>query len=490
MKKRGIKRRTKFFVKFYLGATLLIMFAFLVFSLMTIVLVTNQWWDEKIDMLDMNCHSIAEDYTKVLQTTDSEGRDRALNVLVLGNDMEAFSKATEADYFITDLNGNIIVCRHFFDNNGKKCEEHSKIKLKSELVEGTKQGGVTELTGLEEGVDGTDFVVGVPVSYGGKVVAEVFGTIDAVGGLLPYVASLSEMILIAALLTLILAFLIIYAYSRTYTRPIVDMIEATDHYAKSDFTYHIDDRKLDGEMAEMARAQNRMAGEIAIYDQTQKSFVANVSHELKTPMTTIGGFVDGILDGTIPKEKEKEYLSTVSSEVKRLARLVVAMLNLSKMESGEIGITPVKYRIQTQIFEALFSMEQRINDKNITINGLEEIDDVKIVADRDLLHQVVFNLIDNAVKFTPENGEISFFAKSDSDGTTVTIRNSGPGVSPEQIARIFERFYKVDQSRSFDVKGVGLGLYIVKTIINMHDGKIEANSKEGEYTEFTFVIPR
>lgn len=243
-------------------------------------------------------------------------------------------------------------------------------------------------------------------------------------------------------------------------------------------------------MAEMARALNRMADEIAVYDQTQKSFVANVSHELKTPMTTIGGFVDGILDGTIPEEKEKDYLETVSSEVKRLSRLVVAMLNLSKMESGEIAINPVKYSIQTQIFEALFSMEQRINEKNITINGLEEIGDVKIVADRDLIHQVVFNLIDNAVKFTPENGEISFFAKGDSESTTVTIRNSGPGVSPEQISRIFERFYKVDESRSFDVKGVGLGLYIVKTIINMHDGKIEANSREGEYTEFTFVIPR
>ena len=490
MKKRGIKRRTKFFVKFYLGATLLIMFAFLVFSLMTVVLVTNQWWDEKIDMLDTNCHSIAEDYTKVLQTTDSEGTDRALNVLVLGNDMEAFSKATGAEYFITDLNGNIVICRHFFENNGKGCAEHGRIKVRSELVEGTKQGGVAELTGLEEGVDSTNFVVGVPVSYDGKVIAEVFGTIDAVGGLLPYVASLSKMILIAALLTLIIAFFIIYAYSRTYTRPIVDMIEATGHYAKSDFTYHIDDRKLDGEMAEMAKALNQMADEIAVYDQTQKSFVANVSHELKTPMTTIGGFVDGILDGTIPKEKEKEYLETVSSEVKRLSRLVVAMLNLSKMESGEIGITPVKYRIQTQIFEALFSMEQKITEKNITINGLEEIEDVKIVADRDLLHQVVFNLIDNAVKFTPQNGEISFFARSDSDSTTVTIRNSGPGVSPEQIARIFERFYKVDQSRSFDVKGVGLGLYIVKTIINMHEGKIEASSKEGEYTEFTFTIPK
>lgn len=490
MKKRNKKRRTKFFVKFYLGSALLILFAFIVFSLMTIVLVTNQWWDEKTAMLDANCQSIAEDYTKVLYTTDSTGSDRAINILVLGNDMEAFSKATDADYFITDLAGDVVICQHFFDNNGKTCDEHSKIKVRSELVENTRQEAMSALTGLEEGDDGTNFVVGVPIIYQGNVVAEVFGTVDAVGGLLPYVASLSEMILIAALLTLVLAFLFIYAYSRTYTRPIMDMIEATDHYAKSDFTYHIDDKKLDGEMAEMARALNRMADEIAIYDQTQKSFVANVSHELKTPMTTIGGFVDGILDGTIPEEKEKEYLETVSSEVKRLSRLVVAMLNLSKMESGEIGIAPVKYHIQTQIFDALFSMEQRINEKNITISGLEEIGDVKIVADRDLLHQVVFNLIDNAVKFTPENGEISFFAKSDSDSTTVTIRNSGAGVSPEQISRIFERFYKVDQSRSFDVKGVGLGLYIVKTIINMHDGKITASSKEGEYTEFTFVIPR
>lgn len=490
MNKRNKKRRTKFFVKFYLGAALLIMFAFLVFSLMTVVLVTNQWWDEKVEMLDMNCHSIAEDYTKVLMTTDGDGVDRALNVLVLGNDMEAFSKATAADYFITDLDGNIVICRHSFDNSGKECTQHKELKIKKELVEGTKQGGVTELTGIEEGDDSSNFVVGLPVTYEGKTVAGVFGTINAVGGLLPYVASLSEMLLIAAVLTLLLAFLFIYAYGRTYTRPIMNMIEATDHYAKSDFTYHIDDRKLDGEMAEMARALNRMADEIAVYDQTQKSFVANVSHELKTPMTTIGGFVDGILDGTIPEEKEKDYLETVSSEVKRLSRLVVAMLNLSKMESGEIAINPVKYSIQTQIFEALFSMEQRINEKNITINGLEEIGDVKIVADRDLIHQVVFNLIDNAVKFTPENGEISFFAKGDSESTTVTIRNSGPGVSPEQISRIFERFYKVDESRSFDVKGVGLGLYIVKTIINMHDGKIEANSREGEYTEFTFVIPR
>ena len=114
---------------------------------------------------------------------------------------------------------------------------------------------------------------------------------------------------------------------------------------------------------------------------------------------------------------------------------------------------------------------------------------VIIEADRDLVQQVIYNLLDNAVKFTPENGKITVGASSNDECTRVTIRNSGAGVSEEEIARIFERFYKVDKSRSFDTKGVGLGLYIVKTIINMHDGKISASSKQGEYTEFTFEIP-
>lgn len=488
MTKRNKKRRAKFFVKFYIMAVLLISFAFSVFSLTTLVLVTNQWLDEKMDMLDTNCHSIAEDYIQALNEEGSDA-DRAIDIIVLGNDMEAYSVATGADYFITDLNGNIIVCRHFFDNGGKVCQEHLELKIKNELLEGAREGITTNLIGLKEGDRSDSFVVGIPVEYNGNVIAEVFGYVNAVSGLLPYVASLSKMILISALLTMLLSFIIIYLYGRTYTRPILEMISATDHYAKSDFTYHIDVRNFDGEMAEMARALNRMADEIAIDDKAKKSFVANVSHELKTPMTTIGGFVDGILDGTIPEEKEKEYLEKVSSEVKRLSRLVVAMLNLSKIESGEISIKPTKYNIQTQIFETLFSMEQKINEKDIRISGLENITDVKIVADKDLLHQVIFNLIDNAVKFTPERGEISFFAKKGANSTTVTIRNSGPGVSEEEISRIFERFYKVDQSRSFDVKGVGLGLYIVKTIINMHDGEITADSKEGEYTEFTFVIP-
>ena len=142
-----------------------------------------------------------------------------------------------------------------------------------------------------------------------------------------------------------------------------------------------------------------------------------------------------------------------------------------------------------QVFDTLLSFEKKIDEKKIEIAGFEDINNVIIRADRDLIQQVLYNLIDNAVKFTPENGTISIFAKNDGERTSVRIRNSGAGVSPEEISRIFERFYKVDKSRSYDTKGVGLGLYIVKTVINMHDGEITASSKQGEYTEFAFEIP-
>ena len=174
-----------------------------------------------------------------------------------------------------------------------------------------------------------------------------------------------------------------------------------------------------------------MAYQLAIDDESRKSFVANVSHELKTPMTTIGGFIDGILDGTIPPEEEKKYLGVVSNEVKRLARMVVSMLNLSKIESGEVPLSPVEYDIGKQVFETMLSFEKKIYENNIEIKGFEEINNVLIKADRDLVQQVLYNLLDNAVKFTPENGTIHIFASNDGKKTYVKIRNSGAGVAPE-----------------------------------------------------------
>ena len=165
------------------------------------------------------------------------------------------------------------------------------------------------------------------------------------------------------------------------------------------------------------------------------------------------------------------------------------MLNISKIEAGEIGLSETRYDVGSQIFETLLNFERKIEEKHIEIAGFEKMNGVIIEGDRDLIQQVIYNLFDNAIKFTPENGKITVSAVNLGEGTRVTIRNSGAGVSEEELARLFERFYKVDKSRSFDTKGVGLGLYIVKTIVNMHEGEITVSSKIGEYTEFSFYIP-
>lgn len=483
MKKQHTKRKSPVFLKFYIVSGLIILFAFLVFGLMTLVMITMHWWNEKVEMLDVNCQSISSDYINAVYL---EGGD--LSTLILGNDIQTISDATEADYFICDTSGRVIVCKEFLETSGRVCKKHAAINVSEDLVEWAKTQRFSTFRSID-GDNRDSFVVAVPVVYGGKVIGEVFAVVDAVQGLLPYVGSMCKMVLYSFLVALFVAYMMIYFYSRKITRPISDMIKATSHYAKGDFSYRVNTTGLSTEMTDMADAMNKMVEELAIDNEAKKSFVANVSHELKTPMTTISGFVDGILDGTIPKEKEDEYLRTVSNEVKRLSRLVVAMLNLSKIESGEISIKPVKYNISSQIIEVLLSMEQRLDEKHIAVDGLEKISELKIYADRDLLHQVIYNLLDNAVKFTPDSGTIEFLGKHENDATTLTIRNSGQGISDGEISRIFERFYKVDQSRSFDVKGVGLGLYIVKTIVNMHEGKIIADSKEGEYTEFSFTIP-
>lgn len=484
--KRSKNKKNSIIRRYFFFTSIIIAISFILYSVVMLVLITSHWWTEKMDMLVENSEAIAQSY---IDAVTSDNESSRFNTLILGNNIKTISEATESEYYVCDIEGKIIICPEFLSNEGKVCEKHSSISVDPNLVVRAKEGSFTSFSPLDPQGSST-FIVGIPITYNGMVIGEIFAVEDAVQGLLPYVASICRITFFATLAGIIGAFAAIYFNTKRTTKPIAEMIEAMGRYAKGDFSYRVSTTGSTRDMEQMAFALNKMVDELAIDNEAKKSFVANVSHELKTPMTTIGGFVDGILDGTIPPEKEREYLTTVSSEVKRLARLVVSMLNLSKIESGEIKIQPSRYNISSQIIETLIAMEQRIDEKHLNIEGLDEISDIMIYADRDLLHQVIYNLLDNAVKFTDEKGTISFFASEDDSSISITLRNSGAGLSKEDISRIFERFYKVDKSRSFDVKGVGLGLYIVKTIINMHGGIIFADSTEGEYTEFTFTLPK
>ena len=232
-----------------------------------------------------------------------------------------------------------------------------------------------------------------------------------------------------------------------------------------------------------------MAVSLSSVEGMRRSFVANVSHELKTPMTTIAGFIDGILDGTIPDEKRNYYLKIVSDEVKRLSRLVKSMLDLSRIDNGQLRLNPVRFDLTEVACNTLLSFEQRIEQKNIRITDLEDCRREEVNADYDLIGQVVYNLLDNAVKFTNEGGSISLRVYREPGRVVCAVRNTGMGLPAREMPHIFERLYKTDKSRGLDKNGVGLGLYIVKTVINLHHGEIKVSSVEGEYCEFSFWLP-
>ncbi len=270
-------------------------------------------------------------------------------------------------------------------------------------------------------------------------------------------------------------------------RPVKEMTLAAKRFGEGDFSekVKISDRN---EMGYLANTLNEMASSLEAIEENRKSFISNVSHELRTPMTTIGGFVDGILDGTIPESQHKQYLRTVSEEINRLARLVRSMLNISKYEAGEMALQTENFDLTSLTVRTVLLFEKRIEDKNIEIKGLDA-DKFFVNADADLVQQVIYNLTENAVKFVNEGGYISYgFSHKDNMICTV-IRNSGEGLKKNEINKVFDRFYKTDESRGKDKSGVGLGLSIVRSIIKLHDGSILVRSRPGEYTEFEFTLP-
>ncbi len=304
-----------------------------------------------------------------------------------------------------------------------------------------------------------------------------------------------EIIIVAitvALWVFLAAMIVFYIISLRTTRPLSEMVSVTKSYAKGRFDKKIEVVGQD-EVAELAVAINDMAESLNHIEEVRNSFLGNVSHDLRTPMTTIAGFVDGILDGTIPEENHEYYLNIISQEVRRLSRLVNTLLEVSRLESGT-ELNPADFNLSETARTVLISLESKISDKNIDIEFNTGDEDVFVTADHDSIHRVIFNLMDNAVKFTPDSGRISINVSCVSDGkkkkkALFAIRNSGEGIPKEELPNVFDRFYKTDRSRGLDKSGTGLGLYIAKTIILNHGEELTVNSVQGEFTEFAFTLP-
>ncbi|MBQ4104941.1 MAG: HAMP domain-containing histidine kinase [Clostridia bacterium] len=303
-----------------------------------------------------------------------------------------------------------------------------------------------------------------------------------------YIPSVFMVLLVVIALAVITIFIMASVYAYNATRPLKLMAEAAKRFAVGDFESRVYVNSKD-EMGELAQAFNEMADSLASSEGMRRNFVANVSHELKTPMTTIAGYIDGILDGTIPPREQNHYLRIVSTEVKRLSRLVTSMISLSKIDSGELSVKKTSFVLQDTAFSVLLGFENEIAKKHLRIEGLEDDTDTVAYGDKDLIYQVIYNLVENAIKFTDEEGYIRFGFSSKGGKTYVYIENSGAGVLPEDLRLIFDKFYKADKSRSANKNSMGLGLYIVRTIVLLHGGNITAESEPGEFCRFIFWLP-
>ena len=330
--------------------------------------------------------------------------------------------------------------------------------------------------------------MGIPVSTEEGVPAAVIFASAPADTLMVFLSEILKMFVVSSLAVLILAFAAVYFITADLVRPLRKMVAATQAFSKGDFTVRVPVESYD-EIGKLAISFNNMATSLATTEVTRRSFTANVSHELRTPMTTIAGFIDGILDGTIPPEKRDDYLRIVSDEVKRLSRLVRSMLNIARIEAGELQIKPDLFDVNETVIRTVFTFEKPLEEKGIEVRGLDN-GKVMVEADPDLIHQVVYNLIENAVKFCNEHGYIEVSYRADDAYTYVGIKNSGDGIAKDEIPHIFDRFYKTDKSRSREKGGAGLGLHIVRSIVNLHGGDIVVRSVEGEYCEFVFSIPK
>ncbi|MBQ5319889.1 MAG: HAMP domain-containing histidine kinase [Oscillospiraceae bacterium] len=394
------------------------------------------------------------------------------------NDMSVY---IGVDLTLTDSDGVALVC-----SEASPCS-HTDKNIERSVLNRITEDGIFELSTLNGFYDADSFIFAQKIIINGRI----YFFISVLGyNMLPnYMFHLFLTLFVTASLILAGALTIMYTSTKRLVTPIKEMTLAARRFGESDFSHklHIAD---ENELGYLANALNEMASSLEEIEETRKTFISNVSHELKTPMTTIGGFIDGILDGTIPKEQHTHYLKIVSKEVNRLARLVRSMLNISKYESGELALSTKDFDVLPVILQTLLNFEKRIEEKNIDIQGLDT-DAVRLNADPDLAQQVIYNLVENAVKFVNNDGYIRFEFSEEEDGMQkISIRNSGEGLKAKEISKVFERFYKTDESRGIDPGGVGLGLSIVSSIIKLHGGTIRVSSEPNQFTEFSFSLKK
>ena len=413
----------KLFKKFFFTTAVIILISLTVMISIVSFAITNYFSNEKFDLLTQNCNSVSR--IVAVDINSANFKRNLYNIITIQNDI------SDIDVFICNNQGEIVVCGCPNFQTEMSCM-HSKNSVSIEILAGIHKDDYFRMGNLGGIYSTEQYTVATRVlGHDNSVYGYVFAS-TSTESLRNLLKSLFNIYLISAIFPIILMFLSVFTISYNQTKPLKFMSEAAKCMAEGDFSKRVPVLS-DDEIGELSVAFNNMSDSLSKMESMRRSFIGNVSHELRTPMTTIAGFIDGIIDGTIPKEKQKEYLKTVSEEVKRLSRIVESMLNISSLESGSITLNKTKFDLASALINVVVSRESTIEKYNLHIDGLDVLQKAEIYADYDLIYQVLYNLVDNAVKFTDENGKISFAVYNKKHFVELAVKNTGEGINKEQV---------------------------------------------------------
>ena len=444
-------------------------------------LVEDYLMDTAVSELQQNGSAIAA----LASAYHSEGtllnRDFMVN-------LDIAAEVSGSDLVICDASGRIILCSDVLTG----CD-HQDLWVDEEYLAKVVANGGDVARGLIRGLyNEARFVVSTPISDAvtgrnlGIVIASrpTFSTTTV----MTRINSIFVMVSFLVVLVCIMAMGIIVSRQ---SDPLKQMARVARSFGHGDLNARVRlGADYPEEIEDLALAFNNMATELQKSEYQRQEFVANVSHELKTPMTTISGYIDGILDGTIPEIRHRYYLQIVSDETKRLSRLVRSMLDISRLQQdGSISEDKkVHFDMEETLGQVLITFEKKITDKGLNVDVDMPEHPVYTMASQDLVTQVIYNLIDNAVKFCPQGGTLGLKIRQAGNKIYTSVSNEGETIPPDELPLVFDRFHKLDKSRSQNRDGWGLGLYIVKTIVSSHGENISVTSRDGK-TEFTFTMP-
>lgn len=422
---------------------------------------------------------------EVARVASAMGQTESLSGWSLRMSVSSIANSTGNHIFITDPNGKIVSC----SDKSPVCE-HLRATLAPEIISSISENGeLDQITTLGDLYTHNRFVVGLPISGSSGTLGYVFvsNVIDNILGawstFMAIAMFISGGVFFAALLVTLI-------YSKRMARPLDEIAAASSKFARGDFSVRVRQvEEASDEMGALIESFNSMADSLETAENHRSEFIANVSHELRTPMTTIAGFADGILDGTIPEDKRDDYLRSIRDETRRLSRLVREMLDSSQAGSRSADESRrTVFDLTELVLQTLFSFESRAVQKGLDVDPQLPENHIMVRADKDAITRVIYNLLDNAVKFAANDSCIVLRVYKDTGKAYVSIKDFGETIPPEDLPYIFDRFHKSDRSRSMDKDGVGLGLYLVKTIINNHNEDLAVKSEDG-MTEFVFTLP-